>query len=222
MDLRSFIPDDQDAKLAIIHQADALKGALNRPALPAPSDEEIVQSLQNVSRLIAQTVVPASGPGAQALQGLGAAFASLAAAPAERRAAAGDALIAPLQVTLRNLRDSLDAQKVTLADAPTQLRDQWIARDGRARVEVSPAGDVNDNEVMRAFTKAVLAVAPDAAGAPIAIQGAGDTIVRAFIEAGAWALLSISILLLIVLRRISDVLLTLGPLLLAGIVTLEI
>ena len=111
---------------------------------------------------------------------------------------------------------------MALTDIPAELRDQWIGTDGRARVEASPAGDANDNEVLRKFTKAVLAVSPDAAGAPIAIQGAGDTILRAFIEAGAWALLSISILLFIVLRRASDVLLTLAPLVLAGIVTLEI
>ena len=45
---------------------------------------------------------------------------------------------------------------------------------------------------------------------------------RAFIEAGLWALLSIAILLWLVLRRIGDVLLTLVPLMLAGVVTLEI
>jgi predicted RND superfamily exporter protein len=46
--------------------------------------------------------------------------------------------------------------------------------------------------------------------------------VQAFAIAGALALGSIAILLFIVLRRISDVLLTLVPLLLAGLVTLEI
>ena len=222
IDLEAFIPRDQDAKLAIIAQAAPLKAALSRLAQPAPSDQEVVQSLQSAAGLISQGMERQSGAGAEALKGIGAAFNELAQAPAERRAAATQAIIAPLIVTLRNLKDSLDAQKVSLEDAPPELRDQWIAKDGRARVEVSPAGDVNNNEVMRAFTKAVLAVAPDAAGAPIAIQGAGDTIVRAFIEAGAWALVSISILLLIVLRRVSDVLLTLGPLLLAGVVTLEI
>ena len=222
MDLASFIPQDQDAKLAVIHQADTLKGMLARPAQPAPSDEQVVQTLQNVAGLIEQSVAKQSGVGADALKGIGAAFSKLAQAPAERRVAATDALITPLTVTLRNLKDSLNAHRVTLDDMPAEFRDQWIARDGRARVEVSPAGDVNNNDVMRSFTKAVLAVAPDAAGAPIAIQGAGDTIIRAFIEAGAWALLSISILLLIVLRRVSDVLLTLGPLMLAGLVTLEI
>jgi predicted RND superfamily exporter protein len=46
--------------------------------------------------------------------------------------------------------------------------------------------------------------------------------VTAFAIAGALALTSIAILLFIVLRRVSDVLLTLVPLLLAGLVTLEI
>ena len=61
-----------------------------------------------------------------------------------------------------------------------------------------------------------------ATGGPISILESGNTIVRAFFEAGVWALLSIAILLWIVLRRFSDVLLTLIPLLLAGVVTLEI
>ncbi len=222
VDLESFIPGDQDAKLAIIRQADQLKQMLARPQQPAPSDQETVQSLQNVAALITQSTGHQTGVGAEALKTIGLAFSALAQAPVERRVAAADAIITPLTITLRNLRESLEAQKVTLADIPAELRSQWIASDGRARVEASPRGDANDNEVLRQFTKAVLAVAPDAAGAPIAIQGAGDTIVRAFIEAGAWALLSISILLFIVLRRVSDVLLTLAPLVLAGIVTLEI
>ena len=75
---------------------------------------------------------------------------------------------------------------------------------------------------LRAFARAVLAVEPDASGGPISILESGNTIVRAFIEAGAWALGSIAILLWITLRRFGDVLLTLIPLMLAGAVTLEI
>jgi uncharacterized protein len=51
---------------------------------------------------------------------------------------------------------------------------------------------------------------------------AGNTVVRAFIEAGAFALAAIALLLWIALRRISDVLLTLVPLLVAIVVTLEL
>ena len=97
----------------------------------------------------------------------------------------------------------------------------WMAPDGRARVEVAPKGNANDNEEMRRFARAVLAVEPNAVEGPISILDAGDTIVRAFVEAGLWAMLSIGILLWLVLRRIGDVLLTLIPLMTAGVVTLE-
>jgi uncharacterized protein len=43
----------------------------------------------------------------------------------------------------------------------------------------------------------------------------------AFIQAGLWAMISITILLWITLGRFGDVLLTLVPLLLAGVITLE-
>jgi predicted RND superfamily exporter protein len=68
----------------------------------------------------------------------------------------------------------------------------------------------------------VLAVAPEATGVPILIQESAKTVVRAFIQAGALALVSITIILFVALRRVSDVLLTLVPLLLAGVVTLEL
>ncbi len=45
---------------------------------------------------------------------------------------------------------------------------------------------------------------------------------HAFVEAGVLALAAIAILLFLVLRRVTDVLLTLIPLLLAGAVTLEV
>ncbi len=57
---------------------------------------------------------------------------------------------------------------------------------------------------------------------PISILESSNTVVTAFIQAGIYALLSIAIILWIVLRRFGDVLLTLVPLLLAGMVTLEI
>ena len=94
--------------------------------------------------------------------------------------------------------------------------------DGQARVDIAPKGDANNNAVLERFAAAVQSAAPDASEGPISILQARSTVVTAFIEAGACALLSIAILLWITLRRISDVLLTLVPLLLAGVVTLEI
>jgi uncharacterized protein len=67
---------------------------------------------------------------------------------------------------------------------------------------------------------AVREVTPDATGAPVSIQESSRTIVRAFLQAGLWAFVSITVLLAAVLRRAADVMLTLAPLLLAGLLTL--
>ena len=95
--------------------------------------------------------------------------------------------------------------------------------DGQARVDVAPTGDSNDNDDAAQFRAAPFRPSrPNATEGPISILEARRTVVTAFIEAGACALLSIGILLWITLRRFGDVLLTLVPLLLAGVVTLEI
>jgi uncharacterized protein len=120
------------------------------------------------------------------------------------------------------LRGYLQAQTITLQNLPQDMVREWISPDKHARVEVLPKGDPNDNNVLRAFARAVLAIYPNATGGPISILQSGQTIVHAFFQAGLYALVSIALLLWIVLRRFGDVLLTLIPLLLAGLVTLEV
>ena len=127
-----------------------------------------------------------------------------------------------MEAATGQLRGFLGAQKVTKDNLPSALKQQWVAADGRARAEIAPKGDTNDTEVLRTFARAILAVYPNATGGPISILESSRTVVRAFFEAGFYALVSIAILLWIVLRRFGDVLLTLVPLLLAGVVTLEI
>jgi predicted RND superfamily exporter protein len=63
-------------------------------------------------------------------------------------------------------------------------------------------------------------VAPQATGAPISIRESGKTIVSAFLEAGILSFSAIVILLIVVLKRLSDVVRTLAPLILAGLLTL--
>jgi hypothetical protein len=160
-----------------------------------------------------------AAPAAQRLSDL---LAKLASATPEMRQKAADAFLRPLRTALDDLKDLLQAHPVTLADVPNDIAELWRTPDGRARVEVLPKGDPNDNDTLRTFARAVRTAQPDATGGPISILESGDTIVQAFFEAGAWALISIAILLWIVLRRFGDVLLTIVPLLLAGVVTLEL
>ncbi len=213
--LRSFVPKDQDEKLAIIADAEALLDpTLDPPEVKAPpSDAETQAALNDAANaFLAEDENSAIGKSLKAL----------ADADAAKRAAVESTLLGGLKLRLDQIRASLHPQPVTLANLPEDLRQDWISKDGKARVEVRPKGDQNDNETMRHFAAAVLEVAPDATGTPILIQESAKTIVRAFLQAGALALILITLTLFFALRRVTDVLVTLVPLLLAGVVTLEL
>jgi predicted RND superfamily exporter protein len=108
---------------------------------------------------------------------------------------------------------------------PADLQRDWVApssdgQGGAARIQVSPKDTRNDPSVLKHFTDAVRKIAPEATGAPISIRESGNTIVGAFVEAGVLSFIAIIILLFITLRRIFDVLMTLLPLVLTGLLTL--
>jgi hopanoid biosynthesis associated RND transporter like protein HpnN len=223
MTLDTFIPADQAEKLSYIRTvAKALEPAFKAPARPTPSDEDNVAALNRGVDALKKAAANQTGPGADAAKRLAAALTQLASSDQAMRDRATAALVPPLKTAINGMRLSLQAEPITADNLPQDIKDNWITSDGRARVEVHPKGDPNDNEVLRQFARAVLAVEPRASGGPIAILESGHAVVRAFIEAGAWALISIALLLWIVLRRLTDVALTLVPLMLAGVVTLEL
>jgi uncharacterized protein len=163
-----------------------------------------------------------TGPGAEAAKRLATQMTALAKADPAVRARAEAVFVQPLKIALDDLRHLLSAQQVTLGNLPAYLKRGWVTPEGQARIDVAPSGDPSNNANLQAFARAVQAVAPEATEGPISILEARRAIVSAFIEAGVCALLSIGIILWITLRRFSDVMLTLVPLLLAGVVTLEI
>jgi uncharacterized protein len=219
----SFVPTDQARKLEIIRKAaTALRAALDRGVKPAPSDGENVAALRNGAALLRQTAGDAKGPGADAARRLADAMTKLASSDEAHRTAVQDAFVVPLKLDLGDLREGLKAEQVTRANLPASLTENWVASGNRARVEIAPKGDSNDDQVMRNFARAVLKAAPNATGQGISTFEWGDTIVRSFEEAAAVALVSIALLLWIVLRRFGDVLLTLIPLIVAAAATLEI
>jgi uncharacterized protein len=224
MSLDSFVPEDQPAKLKLIAQgAKVLNPALNPDSIDAPpSDEENVEALKGSVDSLRRTAGNAKGPGAVASRRLADALAKLAEANAPTRDKAQAIFVTPLKLVLDQLKNSLQAQPVSLKTLPPDLVSSWKTNDGLQRVEALPHGDPNDNDTLRKFASAVLVAEPTAIGGPISILKSGDTVVKAFVHAGIWALVVISLLLWLTLRRITDVLLTLVPLLVAGAVTLEI
>jgi uncharacterized protein len=228
MSLDSFVPEDQASKLKLIEKAAKILGpALSPDSIDAPpSDQENVDSLKSSVDALRRTAGDGKGdtkgPGAVASRRLADALAKLAASDETTRSKAQAIFVDPLKIVLDQLKKSLGAQPVSLNTLPQDLVGSWKAKDGLMRVEALPRGDPNDNDNLRKFANAVLTAEPTAIGGPVSILKSGDTVVNAFIHAGVYALVVIGLLLWITLRRISDVLMTLVPLLVAGAVTLEI
>ena len=223
--LSSFIPTDQDQKITAINSASqGLESALNpkQQQQPAPSDQDLVAAMRATSADLLKASGTMTGPGADSARRVSELLTRLAQSDLATRNKASAAIVPPLIADLDQLRSSLDPRPVTVKTLPPGLVHAWLSPDGRARVQVLPKGELSDTNALRKFATAILAAEPSATGPAISYYESGETVTRAFIEAGILALVSIAVLLFIALRRVTDVLLTLVPLLLAGAVTLEV
>jgi uncharacterized protein len=214
--LSSFVPQAQDEKLELI---DSLAFYLG-PALAPPDDippftpaERRAAFLKLRSLLTDGAAGPGAARAAAALAGFGQDPPDAALAALEAR------LTGTLPGLLERLRQALDARPVAREDLPVELRDQWVNERGEARILVRPAIPIADNAMLKRFARAVLAVAPDATGAPVVVMQGADEVVRAFREASVLSLAFITVLLAIVLRNMRDLVFVLAPLGLAVLFT---
>jgi hopanoid biosynthesis associated RND transporter like protein HpnN len=222
--LSTLVPGDQEEKIKLIRAAaDEIGSSLNPEKVePPPTDSETVKALSAMAERLAKIAGANQGPGSDAARRLSALLARLAAGEPAARARFAAALVDPLRFSLDLLRGELTPQPVSAETIPPDLANEWVTPDGRARVQILPRGDPDNIDTLRNFVNAVVAVEPNATGPAVILLEAGNTVVHAFIQSGAFALAAISLLLLITLRRVVDVLLTLVPLVVAGAVTLEL
>jgi uncharacterized protein len=222
--LQSFVPEDQDAKLALIEDASFfLQNTINPDHIdPEPTPAETKAAIEKLVPELSDAARDLDSPAALQARRLATLLGALANAPTPSLDRVRQALVAPLKTTLRQVRRLLTAEQVSIETLPPALKEQWVSNDGRARIEVGPKGDGNDNATLSHFVAAVRGVEPDAAGKPIFMIEAAATMVKAFLQAAVLSVLLIALILFIALRRWIDVALTLVPLLIAIVVTLEI
>jgi len=218
--LNSFVPVQQKEKLALIgNAAMLLKPILDVSTLAPPSDSVLQHSLATTAASLRQASTDTTDSAAGAARRLADALERLQAAAPDVRAAAASAVVTPLRIMLDQTRALLQAGPVTLETLPTELVADWIAKDGRARIQVLPHDNQGDNASLRRFSEAIQNIAPDATGRPISISASGDSVVEAFLQAGVYSVLAITLLLALALRRVRDVVLTMLPVLLSGLLT---
>jgi len=222
--VNTFVPPDQDKKLAQVADTAQLLDPILNPARkpPPPTDADNVKALKDAATALKGVAdeAKAGTPGAGTAKHLAGTFDTLADGPVQKREAASVALTKDLGPLLSRLRDLLHPEKITLENMPPQLKADWVAADGRARVEVHPKGDSNNDKVLRNFADEVLKVAPHATGAPVSTTRSSYTILGAFVQAAVTALVLIFVILSVALRKPWDVAMTLGPLVIATLWTL--
>ncbi|HVS26295.1 MAG TPA: MMPL family transporter [Burkholderiales bacterium] len=222
--LASFVPDDQDEKLAVIADMALVLQPLVTPArVAAPSTHEEFQSVEQFQKKLQE----AGGKNpdsafAASMKRLANALEKLKSVPGwpdQALQQLRDGVVGDLPQNLAHLRKLLQPQRIELKDVPQDLRERYVAADGRARVEVFPKINVTDNKELRRFVYEVQKVVPQAIGTPVALVEGGDTVVQACLQATVIALFAALILLLLVLQSVSGAFLVLLPLILAMAIT---
>ena len=220
MSISSFLPGDQDTKLEII---DGMALFLTPLLLPLPPEDPSSTGVRDLRAAIAD-LPPGSSDMRSAADRLEAALAAFQLRfgdTSQGQDVLSRRLVGGLPGWLDDLALAMQPSPVRgIQDLPETLRHRWIGTDGQIRVEASPSMDVSDSADMRAFAQAALAVQDHATGTPVVLTLASDTVVTAFWEATGLTVLAIVAVLIVVLRRWDDILLTLTPLLLATVWTL--
>jgi hopanoid biosynthesis associated RND transporter like protein HpnN len=212
----SFIPDQQDEKLAILRDLSSLLGPTLSPAtiLAPPSTTDLLQALTATAGKLEN--VAASDVRVRALA---AHLRRVAQGGAPAVLALQDSLTRGLGGQLAALRRMLAIGPVAFDDLPSDLRRGWLTDDGRARLQVVPKADMEDRAQMIRFVKIARAIAPNATGLPIAIEQSAAAVLHAFVEAGLSALAAIGLLLGLILRRWLDAVLVVLPLVMGALYT---
>ena len=222
LSINSFVPKDQQSKLALIEDAATLLGPTLAPrdlGPPATSEE-----IRVAARTALEKIVPALEklPPDHVLAAIAGDLRKMAAAADAVLLAVDQSLTRFLPSELGQLRTALGAQPVSLQTVPSTLARDWVLPDGQARLQIVPNSEARNTSGLAKFVDEVSALAPDAGGSAVTIEATSATIVGSFRSAAISALIAIAVILFVVLRRPLDVSLVLAPLLLSSLMTVVV
>ncbi len=217
----TFVPENQDQKLAMLAQAQTILAPTLQAAANPPQTQP---TAQDIRAAMANTVsaidgVAAKLPKDSELLRIGAVLKQLQGEDDAQIMAMNAGIIRFLPLQLQRLNDSLNAKPITEASLPAEIKGDWFLPDGRVRVEAFPTAAAQSTKGLHQFAKAVLAVAPNAGGPAISTIATAGTILNSFREAAILAFIAISVILLLVFRNLRDSLLVLASLALSTLLT---
>ncbi|MEC4674796.1 MAG: MMPL family transporter [Nitrospirota bacterium] len=226
--LQDFVPSDQDEKLAIIDDLALVISPIliTQEPIPPPTSDEEVQAVENFRQILHEqsTRVWESGI-SESMQRLAQSLETLVsgATPADSAVEALRVrLIGDFPQWLDRLRGLMGADFVTVENLPQSLKDHYVSKKGKVRVEVFPVGNGGNNRELRQFVRSVQRVAPQAIGSPVGIVEGGQVVIDSCIQATGMAIIASAILLFVVFRRLGEMVLVLVPLLLTMVLTVSV
>ncbi len=214
LDLDSFVPGQQSEKLELIEELRWLMGPqLQQPlAIRTSEPESLAAALRSLDTAMKTAV------GQDTLKTTLERYLSGSPSPSRQREVE-NALLRELPDALQTLNRRLGAQSFDADDLPATVRQRWRSEDGWYRLEVFPRERSLDPDANRDLLEQVEQHAERVAGVLVINEKAGETVIGAFRNAVIYALVTISILLFLLLRRARPVVLILIPIVLTGLVT---
>jgi len=227
--LFDFVPDNQEDKLAIIDEIALMLGAqpqrfpeLQPDLAPEPGIVKLIKAID--------TVLPTKKDAKEieSLTSLRKELNDMLLELDARQETSRRQFIEQVQITLlgtlpkvmNELYGSLNASAVTLDDVPQDIKDRWLSKSGLYRIQIVPKYDLNDLDKMAKFIADVQAIAPETTDLPIMYWESMKEVINAFQQAIIIALITIALLLLAIRRNLTDTLLVMTPLILAGLFTM--
>ena len=232
--LLELVPTDQDKKLPIIRRIVTSAAQLNvKPASHATVD--ISKARRDIKSLLAQAeagekqakgYAGISKIARQAVQAFGEMIPALSRADKALNSASEDILqkrfsassngsFTRMQTNLEMLKTQKADRGLTLADLPPELKQLFLAPNGKILLQVYGKKDLWERAPDEEFTKAVLAVAPKATGTPILNYYATELLRVSYLWAAVWAFVAIVVVIFLHFQSFKYLILTLTPLVLA-------
>lgn len=217
----TFVPQQQDQKLVMLAQARALLAPTLQAAANPPTTPVTVADIRAAMTKTHDAITQAAAqlPKDSPLLGIAASLAKLQSESDAQVLAMNAGLTRFLPQALGQLSTSLNAGAITRETLPPAVAQNWFLPSGQVRVEALPTAAAQTTAGLKAFSEAVLKVAPSAGGPAVSTIATAGTILNAFREAAILAFVAIAIILFAVFRTIRESLLVLATLALSALLT---
>jgi hopanoid biosynthesis associated RND transporter like protein HpnN len=213
--IATVIPADQERKLRVIRDLKPLLGAINQePVEPAPVDlDGLVSTLRRIrARMLTPESVTAwergDAPPLAMMGRVRALIDRFESLLAERDNSPVLQSLSSYQVELfRDFRDKLglllkavSSGPIRIADLPSDLRRQFVGRDGTFLLRAYPRDNPWELTSQAAFVADLRRVDPDVIGDPVEGHEVISAMVRGYRHVGVYALIGVAALVLLNLR----------------------